>query len=170
MKLKDLLEFKNDTPEGGSYVAEEFDAESADKLYEFAKSLDVENLVPKEKYHITLIYSKKSLPTSFKVKPLSERNPVIVEPKGLNIFQTQEGNNCLVVEFFTPDLVKRHESLMSKYNLTYDFDSYIPHVSISYNCGDYEIPDDVNFKSIKELKVVNEYHEPLNLDWTKENI
>jgi hypothetical protein len=103
------------------------------------------------------------------VKQLSDKNPIVVEPKGLNIFQTQEGANCLVLEFYTPDLVKRHESLMSKYNLTYDFDSYIPHTTLSYSSGDFEIPDDIDFKALGQLHIVKEYHEALNLDWAKEN-
>jgi 2'-5' RNA ligase len=155
----------------GSYVAVKFSEDSQNRIHKFAEKLVGKNLTPKDKLHITVIYSRTPLPKTFKTKPLSEKNPLIVNPSHLSIFPTQSGSKALVLELDSPELIQRHTSLMKKYDLTFDFDEYKPHTTLSYDCGDFEIPtDDKNlFSDLKDLEVIKEYHEPLQLDWAEKN-
>ena len=64
------------------------------------------------------------------------------------------------------DLRERHEFLMKEHKATYDFPEYIPHITLSYDIGDF----DINTLDIEDLddidfQVIEEYKEDLNLDW-----
>lgn len=169
MLLKELIqERKNKESKTGSYVAVRFSDDSQDRLTEFAKQRKLNNLVPTDKYHITVIYSRKPISDGFKAYGLLE-DPLIVQPNHLSIFPTQSGSNALVLELEAPQLKSRHKELMDKYDLEYDFDEYKAHVTLSYDCGEYKPSDDEDYSSLEDLEIVEEYHEPLNLNWAKEN-
>jgi 2'-5' RNA ligase len=156
----------------GSYVAVSFSEDSQNRLTDFAHNLKLSNLVPKDKYHVTVIYSRIALPKEFKVQNLSEVEPLIVTPKHFSVFPTQSGKKALVLELDSPELVERHTSIMDKYDATYDFDEYKPHVTLSYDMGDFELPDDIDERAkneLGELEIIEEYHEPLQLDWAEKN-
>ena len=154
--------------EEGSYIAVKLSKETQDRLADFANSFKIENIVPREKFHITVIYSTKSVPKTFKA--LGDIDPpILAQPKHLTIFETKGGSSALVLELDCPELVKRHNDLMSKYNLKYDFPEYKVHVTLSYDVGDWEIPTVVDYKDIQDLEIVNEYLESLKLDWVKTN-
>lgn len=170
MLLKDLIILEDkDEKEDGAYIAVKFSDDSNDRLHEFATKLDIPNIVPKDKYHITVIYSTKSVPKKFKAKG-KFKDPLLVQPNHLTIFPTSEGNGALVLELYSAELVKRHKELMKKYDLKYDFDEYKVHVTMSYDVGDeYKIDKDASLKSLADLEVAEEYYDKLNKDWVKDN-
>jgi 2'-5' RNA ligase len=149
----------------GTYMAVDFSADTVKRLRKFMKDHDIPNRVPKEKYHTTVIYSRKYLPD---VKALGKIDPPwIGKPVKLDIFTSKEGNNCLVLLFSCKELVKRHEQIMDEHKATYDFPEYHAHITMSYNCGDFDPKSIKDFSSIGDIEIVNEYAEDLNLDWAK---
>ena len=165
MLLEDLI---SEDKKEGAYVACKFSDASADALYTFAEKLGVDNIVPRTKYHITVIYSTVPVPKTFKAKGDFDE-PLLVQPNHLTIFPTREGNGALVVELYSAELKKRHKELMEKYKLQYGFPEYKVHTTLSYDVGDFEIDDSISLKPLKDLEIVEEYYEPLDLDWAKKN-
>lgn len=159
-----LYEIAKKVPDG-SYVAVKYDDESRDKLYEFAEKLNLPNLLPKSKYHTTLIYSRKYNPD---IKEDQSLYPLKIKGKELHVFDTQDNKRALVMKFDSPELVERHNFLMSEYQLQYDYDEYIPHITLSYDIGDMDVDFSGKFPI---MTVTEEYVEDLIFDWQnkKEN-
>lgn len=159
-----LYEIAKKVPDG-SYVAVKYDDESRDKLYEFAEKMNLPNLLPKSKYHTTLIYSRKYNPD---IKEDQSLYPLKIKGKELHVFDTQDNKRALVMKFDSPELVERHNFLMSEYQLQYDYDEYIPHITLSYDIGDMDVDFSGKFPI---MTVTEEYVEDLIFDWQnkKEN-
>lgn len=156
MKIENLFE-----SEEGVYVGVRFSDESKEDLLELIKALNVQNPVAAEDFHATVIYSKKSPSSPLKVIGVLDK-PELTVAKELHIFPTREEKNALVIKLESAFLKSRHEALMKEYNLSYDFDEYIPHVTISYDCGDFDINDTDISDMIQEMEIVLEYKEKLN--------
>lgn len=158
-----------DLGKDGTYIAVKFTPESQDKLQALAKSLELDNIVAKEKYHITVVYSRKPF-TNFTVNGKLKK-PWLVHPTELEIFDTQSGSRALVLRLDAPKLVDRHEYFEREFGATYDFDEYKTHVTLSYDVGaDWQIPEDFDVKKMfKTLSIGEEYYEPLNNDWASKS-
>ena len=171
MLLKELILEKASPKEKieGSYVAVKFSKESNKALKKFAKGLGIDNIIPSDKLHITVIYSRKPIPVSEMPHDKKEID-MVVQPDHLSIFPTQSKKNALVLELNAPQLNELHKELMDKYKLTYDYDEYKAHVTLSYDCGDFD-PDtvDVDLSPVYGLQLVTQYHDVLQLDWAAKN-
>lgn len=142
----------------GTYAGVRYDLESKSYISSLASKFD--NPIKEEDIHSTLLFSRKFLPN---YEPLGEVNE-IVKPKKYNIFKSDD-KNVLVLEVTSKWLEERHKSLMETHGATWDFPSYIPHITLSYDVGDIEIPK-LSKKDLKtELIISEEYSEELNLDW-----
>lgn len=153
-----LFEIAKKVPDG-SYVAVKFDDESRTRLYEFAKELKLPNPLPKEKYHTTLIYSRKYNPD---IEVDQSIYPLEIKGNSLTVFNTQDEKRAAVIKFHSPELVARHNHLMSEYQLEYDYDTYIPHITLSYDIGDMELDFSGEYPT---MVVTEEYGEDLIFDW-----
>lgn len=164
MMLREIKQVK------GTYVAVKFDEDTIKSLQQYLKDNKIPNGLHPHKLHTTVLYSKKHCPD---YESLGEyEDPLIGHPDELVIWETsdEEKANCLVLKYRCPDLVRRHEELMDEHNATYDYDTYHPHVTLSYDCGDLDIDQlpDVK-KAIPKIIIVEEYGEDLDLDWNKKN-
>lgn len=156
-----LLNEIKKTPDG-TYVGVKLTKESRDTLYDEAKKLKIPNLLDKSEYHITVIYSRKHLPN---FEPLGKyENPIVAKPKTLSLFTTSSGNPCLVIELTCPKLEKRHEHIMKVHGATYDWDEYKCHITLSYDCEDFDIKKKNAKKLFSNIEIETEYEEPLNTD------
>lgn len=115
--------------------------------------------------HVTVIYSRNYLP-----------NLVAEDPKvfhrakfmAYELFDTKPGKpdstKCLVMKLSTPTLQARHAKIMSEHPATYDWPTYQPHITLSY-----QIPYNFDVGSLPpfadEILLGEEYIEDLDLDW-----
>lgn len=163
-----ILRESKKTPDG-TYVAVKLSEESKDKLYSAAEKMKVPNILDKKDYHTTLIYSRKYLP-EFEAK--GELNPPIAATiSKLEIFTGKDGDQkVLVAVVDCPELVERHKSIMDEHKATYDFDEYVPHVTLSYNCNDFDVKSHDILENIESpfIEFVEEYSTDLDLDWAKD--
>lgn len=88
----------------------------------------LKNPTPVDELHTTLIYSKKSFPYDV-VKNINVSNDIV----GIRKFNQQNGKIALVLELSGEYVRDEHERLMSEYGLNYDYDEYIPHVTLTYD-------------------------------------
>lgn len=165
--IKSLIEEKdNSESENGTFVGVRLSSDSKKIVKKAIKDMDVPNPIEDSEMHITVIYSRKPM-SGFEPKGKLD-DPIIVKPDKLHIFQKSDSDNrVLVIKLKAPELKKRHNELMKEYKAEYDFDEYIPHLTLSYDCEDFD-PKSYDIKKIlseDELEIVEEYDEELDLNW-----
>jgi 2'-5' RNA ligase len=157
MKIKELYE--EDKNNRGLFVAAELDEDSRDLLVEYCKKNKIQNPLAKEKFHSTILFSRKPCPD---YRPSDEPYPMSATVKRLEMWKSVhvEGQpNCLVMKLDCPALNERFDYLMNEHDASYDFDEYLPHVTLSYDAGDIEAEDLPTFD--EELIFDHEKGEPL---------
>ena len=148
----------------GVYVAVKYNQSAGDDLLDFIKKYNIPSTLKAEDFHTTLIYSRKFAD----IKELDdnmEDSEIVAEPIELHVFETFDKKRALVIKLDCPYLDERHKYLMQKYDLTYDYEEYIPHITLSYDIGDLEVPKvlkDVKFPEF--FRIQAEYQEELNLE------
>ena len=153
-----LKEDKQDTK--GIYVAVKYNQSASDDLLDFIKKYNIPSTLKAEDFHTTLIYSRKYADIS-----TNEGEDLgSAEPLKFHIFETQEDKRALVILLKSEYLENRHKDLMKEHNLTYDFKEYLPHITLSYDIGDYDISK-LDIKDLpKHLTINTEYKEDLDLN------
>lgn len=168
MKLEELVEEKQ---EKGTYAGVRFDTETKKTIHKYMSDNNLPNSVRPDKLHTTLLYSRKYLP-NYKAAGKLEHF-LSGKPIGFEVWPTRptdgsKPGRCLVLRYDSPELEKRHEQLMKEHDATYDFPDYKPHITLSYDIGDLDekkFPDIKKY--LKEITIVEEYREDLDLDWAK---
>ncbi len=146
----------------GTYAGLQFCDDSIEALGTFINNVNVPNAVSKQDLHVTLLYSKKHLPNLVARGLLS--SPIKIKPESFEVWESS-GNNCLVLKLHSFELLHLHKTLMHDHQATYDYAEYHPHVTLSYNVGDFNTSS-LNIKLLpEELLLCKEYKEELNLNW-----
>jgi 2'-5' RNA ligase len=86
----------------------------------------IANAIKPDQLHTTIIYSRKY--DRVNLIPLRYAQGVFSK---LSLFG--EDKNVLVMELSSESLVSEHEKIMREYDLTWDWDEYKPHITLSYN-------------------------------------
>lgn len=166
MKLKDLYEQPS---KKGSYAGVKFDKDTNRALHKYIKENKIPNSTRPDRFHSTVLYSRKHLPN---YKPAGKLDPPMTgNPTGLTVWETQGDNgpktNCLIFQYDCPDLVDRHKSLMKEHEATYDYPDFKPHVTLSYDIGDMDVDSLPDVSGVGPVNIVEEYGEDLDLDWAR---
>lgn len=156
--------FTEERRKDGTYVSCDYDLLTAEKLATWC----VENLIPQplsaDKYHSTLLYSRKPVPTAQEIVDKVDKE-IELQPVGFKMFDSKEDPSfkALVIELKAPQLIALHEKLIAAGG-THDYDDYTPHVTVSYNA-----PRDLDVSMLKlpnfKVKIKGFKVEPLNLNW-----
>lgn len=165
MKLKEVL--SNNETEKGTYAGYRISQDDDDTIISLLKEIGVPNPIDKSDLHLTLLYSRKYLDN---YEP-SSKTDIWAYPSKFHIFKGQDGKNILVLMLDCNECIKRHKYLMQQHDATYDFPEYIPHLTLSYDIGDWFDADVSNInkefkdKLPKEIHINSEYMENLELEW-----
>lgn len=152
----------------GTFVGLRMSDKTMDNIEKLIKKLKVPNPIDRKDMHTTLIYSRKELPEFKEEGKLKEVK--LATPKNFDIFKSrQDGTNCLVVKLDAPDIVKRHKEIRKEHGATHDFDEYLPHITLSYDCGDFDFSKVDVKELLPEIEFSEEYQEPLQLDWNSKS-
>lgn len=151
----------------GCYIAVKYNPFSVNKIKQIAEKYQVPNIIPLDKFHTTLIYSTKGAEN---VEVYEDTEYVVLADK-LDIWQSKSGENCLVLKVDCKQLVDRNEELMDKYQFISDYDEYKPHVTLSYDIGDWDMIAEMqsylnNNKIYNMLLTAGEYQEELKTEWS----
>ena len=123
-----------------------------------AKSLDIPNIVDKNEFHSTLLYSRKSLPTLKLDSNLTYQAKI----KSIEVWPNHDKKtNVLVIVLDCPELKDRHKYLMKKYNATYDYPEFKPHLTLSYDIGNFDYNKIKIGEFPETILLTNEYKEDL---------
>lgn len=164
VKLVDIMEKEEPN---GTYVAVKFSDDSNKRLGEFCLDNNVTDPLNEEDFHSTVIYSRthlKDFETLGEISPSWEAEPLGFEvwPTKPNAYKDEAGF-CLVMKIKCPEMLRRFEKVMNNTGASYDFEEYIPHITLSY-----EIDEDFDISTLKwtsnPLEIVLEYTEDLILN------
>lgn len=122
--------------DAGRYIGVKFSSDTKEHLKKIIDDEAIPNSTDIDDIHSTVAYSKGSNIPGYQVAGRFQK-PVETEVEQFDIFPTEENKNCLVAKLNAPDLVKMHDDT-EKHGATYDFDEYIPHVTLSYDVGDVD--------------------------------
>jgi 2'-5' RNA ligase len=116
------------------YMSVKLAADSKAQLRKLQHSLQIPNPLHPDDFHCTLMYSSKPV-----IHPTPEpKVRYLSAAKGLTVFPTRSGKNALVIELDSAALQARHKQLMALTDGSYDYPDYKPHVTLSYDCGDFK--------------------------------
>lgn len=119
----------------GTYVACTYTKETIDALCELQRVYEVPNPVPPEDFHTTIEYSRVYVPF-----PCETGLRFLANHGWLETWDVSDGTRCLVLRFESDHLQERHE-IGRCLGATYDFPTYKPHITLSYNVGAAVFPD-----------------------------
>lgn len=152
----------------GTYAGYRFCDKSVKKLIKLGKQCGVDNIIDSEDFHTTLLYSRKRLP-EYKPKGILDE-PLVAKLIKAEIWPTNSNMNALVIILESPKQVSRHKYLMKTHKGTWDYPNYIPHFTLSYDCGKFskselsKLNNQISDKDIT-INLINEYSEDLILNW-----
>lgn len=157
MKMLSFKEYLMEEKKG-TYAAVQPSKSDGEQLHKMLVAHGVPNPETPEKLHATLLYSRKHLPLYNPDEELEHHADI----HKLEVWPTKSGKNCLVMKLHSPALEKRHELLMKKHRATYDYPDFKPHVSLSYDIGDFDHKD-LHKHLPKSIRLGREYKEPLDV-------
>lgn len=157
----------------GTYMAYDVSFSTAKQIRNFTTDFDIPNPVDPEDMHCTVIYSRNNLPDLQEKGHLSAS--ILAYDPQLELWPTQDGAKALVARLECDMLKDRHAEIMNDYNATFDYDEYIPHVTLSYDVEDWTMDNPQYLSSELDkyvqgvVEFVREYKEDLDLnkDYTK---
>ena len=115
----------------GIYMGARLDDESVDKLVDWCERYDVPNAIAKDELHTTIVYSREY--EKVLAHSLCHHKAKIA---AIEEWTTQEGVPIVVLKLDSSDLQVRHKFMHEFYStLTYDYEDYNPHVTLSYDIG-----------------------------------
>ncbi len=119
----------------GVYCSARPSTSTTDALAAFCAAYDIPNPISKSDMHTTIIYSEQGN-SNFEWQP-TYQEPIKAKFAGFEMFG--ENNEVLVVKLKSPELSRRHNELMDDYDLSYNFDEYRPHITLSYDAEGFDI-------------------------------
>lgn len=129
--FKDFLK----TSKRGTYACLKLDDESRDKIARFITLHNVFNGVSATDLHSTVIYSRVFCPNMIS-------RPVDITAQVVGTQLIKDGDKtCLAIELKSDAQKKLHMDLRSEHGATHDFDDYLQHITLSYDIGNFNIPD-----------------------------
>jgi hypothetical protein len=155
MRISELEEAQ----QTGTYVGVNFSEETIRNLAAYQKTHNIPNPTPADKLHTTILYSRRHVDWRPKTDLALLVSP---EHSDITVFNGRDGSRCLVWKYQSEYLTKRFD-LGRALGATFDYDSYKPHITLSYDIGNFDfaslpVPD-------FNIEIVGEYAEPLEQDW-----
>lgn len=156
----------------GTYAAVRYSKDTQDKIAKFVKELGIPNPLPASKLHTTVLYSRKFL-KDLPQETTKFKHPLTATMNGFDVWKTRpddgsDPTDCLVIKLESAALTVLHNVLMDLHKATYDFESYTPHISLSYDIADFQTSKlSSRMKEFGNLEIVEFYVEELDLNWSK---
>lgn len=156
-----LLESENQFS-SGIYCSAKPTQSTIDALNSFCAAYDVPNAISGKEMHTTVIYSEQGN-SQFQYQEKYETE-IKAKFAGFDMFGAE--NDVLVIKIKSPELQARHKSMMEEYDLSYNFDEYIPHITLSYDAADFDISKLDDYHG--DLMFSGEEANELDSDWKPE--
>lgn len=127
------------------------------RWFDWAVKAGIPNPVPADRMHVTVVYSRKDV----KCRPQTDTYDVSTDRAVIQ--RLGADGSVLVLVWDDCYLSDRHWFFRAN-GATSDWAGYRVHVTLSYDAGDYEIPDDMLAQMPEMIVLGPEAHSPLNED------
>jgi hypothetical protein len=134
---------------------------NAKDLITWAKSQGFKTLVPANEMHVTVAYSRRAI-NWFSVPNFWRLDQVNIPEGGARVIGKLGDQGAVVLHFSYEELDRRNAEF-SKAGASWDFPSYQPHLTLTYDAGDVDLDKIQPYTG--ELIFGPEIFEPLNEDW-----
>jgi hypothetical protein len=122
----------------GVYMARPVKDADAKKIRKWAKERGITDIV--EDLHVTIVASRASFPAD---EMDDDEEEIAVKIKGIKRLK-----DAIVLTLDAPKIVARHKAAREK-GATHDFNSFQPHITLTYSGPDNEMPEDFPSMSVK---------------------
>ncbi len=130
LKIQSLIEEADERYTDGLYVDAKFDPGALEKIWRLFKKVGFKQLLPINKAHCTIIYSRRQPNKPFRLTPINGYG----EPSHFEILGGHKGNPwALVLVLKSTELQRKHKEYMKEYQLRYDYKEYKPHITLVYD-------------------------------------
>jgi 2'-5' RNA ligase len=131
MKLLEFLESIDEkSNSNGQFIGVKLSVDSVKRLREWIRDNKVKRPLPNKEFHVTLLLDKKN---KFPWNPAKYSPPIEIDPRTYNLELFGPNNDILVLSFSSPRLEKIHYEGRKEHSLSWDYDKYQPHITISPN-------------------------------------
>ena len=137
----------------GTFVGVRLTSRSIAQLQGWMDQNLLDHAEPAETLHTTLVISKDK---PIAIHPLKYDPVVLIDPSTYEIELFGDDKDVMVLSFDSEFLQARHMQLRQKYNLSWDFPEYNPHITLSYT--PQEIQTDLEPPTF-EIELEREYVE-----------
>jgi len=115
-------------------------------------------------FHTTLIYSKNKFEGNVTVDLSLDK--IYTKAKEFKKFINQDGTTAVVLELQCLACIELHNTLMKSYDFKYDFDEYIPHITLTYDGANVDTDNMPLPNFMIKFDTIN--IEPLNANYVEE--
>ena len=136
MTFREALDKK--AHKNGTYICANLSTDNKFDIFSWVEENKIPNPCSPSQYHCTVVYSRKGIPDAVSDPIL--KTQAKAKASSWKIFPSQEGKKCLVLHLESEDLDKAFRHFKKKYGAVYDFPSYEPHITVSYDYGTDVIP------------------------------
>lgn len=145
---------ENDSDGAGTFVGARLTRDSERDITRWMRDNGLRKKEPRARFHITVVGDKEH---NFDWNPATFKPPLEIDPASYKIEKFDHGS--IVLSFSVPELEKRHEQAVEEHALHWDFPTYQPHLTLSYD------PTDLNnverlLTPTFPMYVANEYVQP----------
>ncbi|MFY9350072.1 MAG: DUF935 family protein [Sphingobium sp.] len=137
---------------------------NAGELLDWALEQGFKATLPAEELHVTVIYSKRPV-NWFAMGHFGSSGEVVVGPGGPRLVERLGGGSAVALLFQSPDLQWRHRE-MAEAGASWDWPSYLPHVTLTYDPGDLDIAKVAPYQG--RLVFGPERFETIQPDWQEQ--
>ena len=128
-----LLEFfgiirENESNGTGKFVGARLTRDSERDITRWMRDNGLRKKEPRARMHITVIGDKEY---NFPWNPATFSPPLEIDPSSYKIQKFDHGS--IVLSFSVPELEKRHEQAIKDHAIQWDFPTYQPHITLSYD-------------------------------------
>jgi len=132
-----INEIEQEDHSNGTYASLIPSLASKYKISLLIKNLGIEDGISENDMHCTVIYSRAACPN------LSESDlkvPCEATAKEFAIFGHDPSEKCLVLKLNCPEAEAMHKMIRKEHGGTHDYDSYDPHITLTYNWQGEKVP------------------------------
>lgn len=122
----------------GTYIWVDISYSSKEYINTVINSLNINESVPVDDLHITLLYSAAFIPNIDWLHNNTRTIKEIAIPTHLDWFCIN--NDCLVLLLKSQYLSTKNNLLTSRYGINSDYSFYTPHITLAYNVKNYTLP------------------------------
>lgn len=146
----------------GLFIGLEVSQQDLEKIKNFQDKIELKNPVKAEEIHCTLFATTDNF-EYVSTTPI----PVEIHNITLGKIKTQSGVDCLVLYFDSETLKNQHDFIKDKYNVKPFYAQFIPHLTLSYDCGELDITQTNLKEYIQQLTFIKEYTQDLKFEVNK---